>query len=193
MSVRMKSPAAGFTMVELMVTLAVLAVLIALASPSFADYFERYRLRSAVDDALNVFGQARQAAVEEDRNVQVTVDAAAWCLGALQATEPAEGTLVPEAPGSCDCGAPVTNCTVGGEPLVVTGAGRPGVTVSAAGVPFVYDSKGGTLVDLATTPQINFLSSSQRYGLNVQVNALGQARACVPSGKRHIPGYQPCI
>jgi type IV fimbrial biogenesis protein FimT len=192
MSARIKRPTAGFTMIELMVTLAVLAILIALASPSFADYFERYRLRSAVDDALNVFGQARQAAVEADRNVEITVDTAAWCLGALQATEPTSGALASEDPGPCNCGAPATDCTVGGEPLIVNGAGRPGVAVSAVGVPFVYDSKGGTLVDLSATPQINFLSSSQRYGLSVQVNALGQARACVPSGKRPIPGYQPC-
>ncbi|MGF2076066.1 pilus assembly FimT family protein, partial [Enterococcus casseliflavus] len=72
MSARTRQPAAGFTLVELMVTLGVVAVLIAVASPSFADYFERYRLRSAVDDTLSVFGQARQGAVEADRNVQVT-------------------------------------------------------------------------------------------------------------------------
>lgn len=192
MSARMRQTALGFTLVELMVTLAVLAILIAVASPSFADYFERYRLRSAVDDTLALFGQARQGAVEADRNVQITVNTAAWCLGARQADEPAAGQPASLSPGVCDCTAAVTNCVVGTEPLIAGGALRPGVTVSATGVPFTYDSKGGTLDALTATPQIDFQSSTQRYGLSVRVGALGQARACVPAGKRPIPGYSSC-
>lgn len=175
-----------------MVTLAVLGVLIAVASPSFADYFERYRLRSAVDDTIAVFGHARQGAVEADRNVEVTVNTAAWCIGARQADEPVAGEKVGFSPGACDCAAAVTTCLVGAEPLVAGGAQRPGVTLTASGVPFTYDSKGGTLAALGATPQIDFESSSQRYGLSVRVSALGQARACVPAGKRPIPGYSPC-
>ena len=192
MSARMRQTALGFTLVELMVTLAVLAVLIAAASPSFSEYFERYRLRSAVDDTLAVFGHARQGAVEADRNVEVTVNTAAWCVGALQAAEPAAGQPASLTPGACDCTAAVTTCVVGAEPLVAGGAQRPGVTLTASGVPFTYDSKGGTLATLSATPQINFESSTQRYGLSVRVSALGQARACVPAGKRPIPGYSPC-
>lgn len=182
----------GFTLVELVVTLAVLAILIAAASPSLADYFERYRLRSAVDDTLNLFGQARQGAVEADRNVQVTVNTGSWCVGARQAVEPAAGQPVSLNPGACDCTAAATTCLVGAEPLVVNGSQRPGVSLTATDVPFAYDSKGGTLADLTVAPQINFVSSSQRYGLSVRVNSLGQARACVMSGKRPIPGYRPC-
>jgi type IV fimbrial biogenesis protein FimT len=185
---------AGFTLIELMVTLAVLAVLLVAAAPSFADFFERYRLRSAVDDTLTIFAQARQAAVEADRNVRLSVGGSttAWCLGAIQAVESSAGALVSTTPAACDCSSAPASCLVDDNQLTVDGAGRPGVSVTAVGTNFTYDSKGGTLSDLAATPQIDFLSSSSRYGLSVRVSALGQARACVMTGKRPVPGYQPC-
>lgn len=185
----------GFTLIELMVTLAVLAVLLLAATPSFADFFERYRLRSATDDTLTLFAQARQGAVEADRNVRLTVGGttSAWCVGAKQAVEPAAGSLVDTTPAACVCSAtPPSDCMVDGAMLTTDGTGRPGVSVAAVGSDFTYDSKGGTLVNIAATPQIDFLSKTSRYGLSVRVSALGQARACVITGKRPVPGYQPC-
>lgn len=185
----------GFTLVELMVSLAVLAILLVAAAPSFADFFERYRLRSAVDDTLTVFAQARQASVEADRNVRLSVGGTTtdWCIGAVQTGEPAAGVLIdPDDPTACLCSTAPATCIVDGSQLTVDGTGRPGVSVTAVGTNFAYDSKGGALTDLTLTPQIDFLSSSQRYGLSVRVSALGQARACVIAGKRPVPGYQPC-
>lgn len=184
----------GFTMVELMISLVVLAILAALAAPSFIEYLERYRLRSAVEDTLAVFAQARQGAVEADRNVRLDVGGTsdAWCVGAIQQAEPAEGALVSVTPAPCDCsGAPET-CLVGAERLVVDQSGRAGVTVTDVTTDFTYDSKGGTLADLAAEPEIEFVSSSGRYGLTIRVSALGQARACSTAGLREIPGFLPC-
>lgn len=185
----------GFTMVELMISLVVLGILAALATPSFIEYLERYRLRSAVEDTLAVFAQARQAAVEADRNVRLDVDGTtdAWCVGARQAADPVEGALV-AAPPACDCSAAAAACVVGGEQLVVDQTGRAGVTVGAVGTNFIYDSKGGALAEPfpLVLPQVSFISSSGRYGLTIQVSALGQARACSTAGLREIPGFLPC-
>lgn len=183
----------GFTLIELMVTLVVVAILVAMATPSFADFFERYRLRSAVDDTIAVFAQARQAAVEADRNVTVKVDPAAWCVGAVQASEPVTaGALVVVTPAACDCTAPALACVVDGSPLFADGSDRTGVSVSVTGGTFTFDSKNGTLTDLAASHRIAFLSRTGRYGLDVLVGPLGQTRACVPAGKRYIPGYKTC-
>lgn len=184
----------GFTLVELIVTVAVLAVLLAAAGPSFADFFERYRLRSAVDDTLTLFAQARQAAVEADRDVTVTFvgSGATWCAGAKQKDEPAAGALLTSAADPCDCNAAPGACVVGGDALLVNDASR-GVTLTGVfDGQFTYDSKNGTLADLGAAPTVGFLSSTERYGLRVAVSPLGQARACVISGKRPIPGYQSC-
>lgn len=54
---------AGFTLLELMITLAVLAILTALAVPSFQTLLERNRLTSATNDLLGAFMMARSNAV----------------------------------------------------------------------------------------------------------------------------------
>jgi prepilin-type N-terminal cleavage/methylation domain-containing protein len=188
-----KSPRQGFTLVELMVALSVLAILLAAAAPSFADFFERYRLRSAVDDTVNLFAAARQGAVEADRNVKIKFAAATtnWCAGAIEQASPATlGDPVPIDPAPCACDSAPVACVVGSDNLVTSAAGR-GVTISPGGTVFTFDSKNGTLDPLASQ-QVDFQSSSGRYGLAVQVSALGQARACITAGKRPIPGYRPC-
>lgn len=186
----------GVTLIELMVTLAVLAILLVLAAPSFTDFFERYRLRSATDDTLAVLARARQGAVAADRDVTVRFVAGSdWCAGARQRPEPAPGEWISGAAGECECETAPAACTVGGQPMVVDGAERRGVTIASIQNPqFTYDSKGGTLVpaQLAVVPSVEFASSTGRYGLRVDVNPLGQARACVPAGKRPIAGYPPC-
>lgn len=191
MQIGSKSPRHGFTLIELMVTIAVLSVLLVAASPSFVDFFERYRLRSAVDDTVNLFAAARQGAVEADRNVKIKFAASTtdWCAGAIAQASPAEGEPVPINPAPCNCATPLT-CLVGGDNLVASAEGR-GVTIGAGGTEFTFDSKNGTLDPLATQA-VAFLSSTGRYGLTVQVSALGQARACITAGKRPIPGYRPC-
>jgi type IV fimbrial biogenesis protein FimT len=54
---------AGFTLLEMMATLAVLAILTAIAVPSFQTLFERNRLTSATNDLLGAFLAARSNAV----------------------------------------------------------------------------------------------------------------------------------
>jgi type IV fimbrial biogenesis protein FimT len=187
----------GVTLIELMVTVAVLAVLLVAAAPSFRDFFERYRLRSATDDTLALLARARQGAVSADRDVTVRfVGGDDWCGGARQRPEPPAGQWISGATAGCECETDATACVVGGQPLLVDGTDRRGVSVAATNnAQFTFDSKGGTLVPahLALEPRVEFASSTGRYGLRVDVNALGQARGCVPAGKRAIAGYPQCI
>ena len=66
----------GFTLVELMVAVVVLAILAALAVPSFNDFFERGRVRNAAEDLVSLVSNARvscsrnQVANEPERIVQ---------------------------------------------------------------------------------------------------------------------------
>lgn len=186
----------GFTMVELMVSVVILAILLVIATPSFTEFFERARVRGAAEDALALMAQARQAAVEADRNIRLKVNGSTsdWCLGAVQQTDPATaGDLVSTTPAACNCASNAAACLVGGEVLVADGAASDGVTVNAGSLAtdFTYDSKGGTLANLGATPQVEFVSSSGRYGLRLQVNALGQARIC-NFGTRDVQGFDTC-
>ena len=74
----------GFTLVELMIAVAVMVILAMLAVPSFTTYMEKSRLRGAADDVVNLIAQARQAGVKYDRDVNLAVEGNGnvWCLGA---------------------------------------------------------------------------------------------------------------
>lgn len=78
---RDRSECSGFTLIELMVTIAVLAILLAVALPSFADFFDKYRLRGAVDDVVSVISNARAESVKADRDVNISFGGTApqWC------------------------------------------------------------------------------------------------------------------
>ena len=70
----------GFTLIELMVAVIVLAILTAIATPSYVEYLERSRLKGAVEETLTLLAQARQGAVEADRNVKVRLTATVYGL-----------------------------------------------------------------------------------------------------------------
>ncbi len=63
----------GVTMIELIIVIAIVAILVALAIPSFTMYFEKARLRGAADDIVALLAEARQAAVRENKQVGMSV------------------------------------------------------------------------------------------------------------------------
>lgn len=63
---------AGFTLVELMLVIAVLAVIVSIGAPSFSTLIKNYRLSSATNDVVGALHFARAEAVRRGRNVEVT-------------------------------------------------------------------------------------------------------------------------
>jgi type IV fimbrial biogenesis protein FimT len=72
---RLRSPAAsdGFTLVELVVVMAIVSILLALAAPNFSSFSSSQRLRAVASDLLTTLVTARSEAIK--RNAQVTVSA----------------------------------------------------------------------------------------------------------------------
>jgi len=61
----------GFTIVELLVVIALIALITAIAVPNFISWLPNYRLRSASQDLLSNFQKAKLAAVKSNVNVAV--------------------------------------------------------------------------------------------------------------------------
>lgn len=63
----------GFTAIELMVVVSIVAILAALATPSFTPLIERWRVRSAAEDLTSTIYYARSEAIK--RGGGITVEA----------------------------------------------------------------------------------------------------------------------
>lgn len=71
----------GVTLIELMVTISVLAVLTALAAPSFTPLIERWRVRGAVEDLQTTLYHARSEAIKRGGGVTITAIDDDWSKG----------------------------------------------------------------------------------------------------------------
>ena len=184
----------GFTLPELMVTVAVLAILLVAAVPSFIDFFDKNRVRGAGDGLISLISSARAEAVKNNLDVNIAMEGsgAAWCVGANAATPPSGGN--PASPAvACDCSdtADTTACKVGGQRSAIELGAYPDVQVGMLPPALVFDSRLGTIVPLGAR-SVTLTSPRGKYDLAVQVNALGQARLCIPSGKPVIAGIASC-
>ena len=185
-----RSRQAGFTLIELCVVMVIIIIIAAAALPAYRDFFERYRLRGAVDDVTSVIATARAAAVKADRDVNVSFGGSTseWCVGAAAAAEPVGGNPVAGAV-ACDCVSNNPQCMAGDATLRVAPGRHAGVSVSDVSTTFVFDSKMGVVQPLGTACAV-FTSPNGLYDLQVTVNALGQTTTCAPD--EEMAGVKSC-
>lgn len=172
----------GVTLIELVVTIAVLAILVTLAVPSFRDLSERRALKGVADGIISAIALAKEEAIKRDQDVRVDFAnfGNAVCVGASTAA------------AACDC------TTAGSCPVVAypsqTGDLRMVKTKTAPAFGgsggFEIDPKTGMLADPTDAGELE-LETPLGYAVKVQVNAMARARMC-SSGTKPIPGVKTC-
>lgn len=156
----------GLTLLELMIAIAVLAVLSTLALPSMGRQLERHRLQAAAEALAADLAEARFEAARRGQALHLDVHPATpWCWA------------VTTAPG-CHCGTPQV-CQL----RAVRAEDHRGVRLLAA-APVRFDSDGRADGSLGAVLE----AGSER--LQVEVGALGRARICDPQGR--LPRVPRC-
>jgi type IV fimbrial biogenesis protein FimT len=84
----------GFTLIELMITLAVMAILLSWAVPSFQEIIRQNRLTTDTNDLVTALNLARSEAIKRGRTVTVTPSGGDWGAGWTIATTDSDGNAI---------------------------------------------------------------------------------------------------
>lgn len=169
MSARSMLPAPrqrGFTLVEVGVAIALLAILVTLAVPSFGSALARHRLKAAAEQIAHDLAEARLDAEQRGVPRHVSFDRGTpWCYTVGSA-------------GGCACRA-AASCQV----RTVAGTDHPGVRL-------VDSSDASYLPDGGGVSGSALLQGADGTQLRASVTRLGRPAVCAPGAA--VPGFAAC-
>jgi len=185
----MNTPAAcapksrGFTLIELMVVVALAAVLLSLAAPSFTGFLAKKRVEGVLSELTTDLQYARSEAVS--RNAPVRISFGTYCY--VITAQPADGTT------------PTSSCSQTTNPTLGTGATNVKQVQLKSGSTASFDSSSLSWLELdpvrglatfstgATSGSIPVNSSIGSWQLQAQVCTMGRVSVCSPNSS--VAGY----
>jgi type IV fimbrial biogenesis protein FimT len=152
----------GFNLIELMVTIAVFGIIMAIAIPSFKTMMKNSQVRNAAESVSNGLLKARAEAVSRNTRIDFILGAGtSWTIRQVSPVEVIESR--PSKDGSAD----VTLTAVDGANVAAT-------TVS-------FTSLGGILNGSAPIEKIDFTAVGSDRDLRVIVGLAGKVKMCDPN------------
>jgi type IV fimbrial biogenesis protein FimT len=185
MTINRRSPTWGFTLVELMVTLGVFAVLLGLAVPSFMETIASNRVTTATNDILTALTLARSEAIRRNQRVTAcTSTDAANCAGSGSSWT--EGWIVfvdPDHDARVDAGETVIRSgpATGGD-ITIVGNRNVNAYVSYAPDGMSKLTSGafqaGTLRICSSSPAL----TDEQRARDIAINSAGRTTITTPTG-----------
>ena len=172
----------GFTLIELMVTLAIVAVLMAVATPSFISFQRNAELSAFANTLLSAVNTARSEAMKRGRHTMVIpADATDWQTGWIVFVDV-------DRSNDYDATKDILVMTAGAAPAFLTVGGTDG-TASIASPYLMYDASGySKKIDAAFSASVveikrNDVSDGQALSQTrrLRLDRTGRARVCTPT------------
>ena len=185
----------GFTLVEVLMSVVLMGIGIALALPSYRDMVEKRQVTNGAEQVASFINSAQGVAMKTNRFVKVSwdhVDDDEWCVGA---------TIVDDVGDDpCDCtgddgDAPA--CEIDGQALVLnqSHASDRDLMKDIGGEDtgsYTFDPVRGFSPDLAEDLTFSMRSPSDDFRINLMVNQTGRVILCSGDSSHAVPGYQSC-
>lgn len=167
---RIRARQIGFTLVELLIAMAIFGILAAFAVPSYQNMIENSKIKTATDSILAGLQIARAEAVKRNTSVQFDFRTdSAWTV-----------CITPAGAGSC----PTTDGATTIESRAVSEGSTTDVAIAESGGagPYVFDSFGRlTSPATATTIDVTNPSLGSSRDLRVVIGVGGAVKSCDPA------------
>lgn len=167
-------PDNGFTLIELMVTIAVMSIVALFAAPALQSLVDKTRLQGATDRLYADMQFARSEAVRRNTSVSISFSTGSnWCYGI-------------HAGSACDCNT-ANACNI----KTVSSSEFSGVALNGAtfsGSSTTFNPVRGTL----SSSGLARLQSPGGRQTCVQMSLIGQIGLCSPAGAGNLGGYPTC-
>ena len=169
-----RPPHDGFTLVELLITVAIAGILLSLAFPSFQAWMQNAKIRATAEGLQNGLQLARTEAVRRNTRVNWIVDAdGAWRVGCNVAI--AECPAVIQNRSAAELGS--------SQPQVVTqdAGGNIGVTtITFNGLGRVVANTDGSasITQIDVDAPVGTISSAESRDMRILIGGGGQIRTC---------------
>lgn len=187
-------PRQGFSLVELMVTVSLLATLLVLAVPSYTDSVNKRRISHAAEQIVSFLNLTQTEAIKRSKPMVISysgTESGTWCIGAKLGETACDCTNA-EPASSLYCGIETTPWLVGSSDSVAV---KP-VVGEASESSFIIDPARG-LTRLAAGGMGDEFELGLKAGegdllVNIKLVRTGKVSVCIPDGSKPIGGFMPC-
>ncbi len=153
----------GVTLIELLIGVAILAIVSAIAAPSYTEFIANSQIRSTTESIRNGLQIARAEAIKRNASVTFTLNGSdtSWVVGCVTTTANCPATIQSKAPRE-------------------GGAGTVSITVNSGTSPVTFTNLGGASAYDITIDNTSVVAAKSKE-LRVRIQAGGNVRVCDPN------------
>jgi type IV fimbrial biogenesis protein FimT len=172
-------PRRGFTLIELIVTIALAAILLTLVIPSFSGFLSKRRVEGVANELATDLQYARSEAVARNRGVSVTFGNGCYVVYTAPASSPN-----PSACTVSDATAVVKSVSIGTNSVSVT---RQASLHTITFEPVL----GSASNNVGASPGIVEVAaaSGTPWKIQLRISTQGRTKSCSPSGAGFVSGF----